>query len=92
MARKPDPASVQQAILSKPMYPQVHVRLVGEDGNAFSILARCQVSIRKAGLDDGVFDMFGNEATSGDYNHLLRTVMRWFTVDGGEDEEAEDWY
>jgi hypothetical protein len=32
---------------SQPRYPAVYVRLVGEDGNAFAILARC----RRAMLD-----------------------------------------
>ncbi|EAH5764518.1 hypothetical protein DYM56_00595 [Campylobacter jejuni] len=31
-------------------YPNVYVKLVGEDGNAFSILARVSKALKKAGV------------------------------------------
>jgi hypothetical protein len=58
----------------------VFVQLAGEDGNAFSILARCRKALRKAGISKEEIEEFDKEATSGDYDHLLRTVMDWMEV------------
>jgi hypothetical protein len=63
----------------KPKFPNVSVRLVGEDGNAFAILGRVQRAMSRAGISKEDIDAFRKEATSGDYNKLLRTVME--TVD-----------
>jgi hypothetical protein len=64
-----------------------NLKLVGEDGNAFSILGRARKALRKAGATKEQIDQVSEEATSGDYNHLLRTMMDYFEVDGEEDEE-----
>ena len=67
-------------------YPDINVPLVGEDGNAFSILGRVSRIMKRNGIHDK-WDEFHAEATSGDYNHLLMTVMNWFSVDGDEEDE-----
>lgn len=59
---------------------QVEVQLVGEDGNAFAILGRVQGALRKAGATKEELDQYFAEATSGDYNHLLRVTMDWVEV------------
>lgn len=64
-----------------PIHPNINVPLAGEDGNAFSILARVRRIMRRAGLPDCEWDAFHEEATAGDYDNLLRTVMLWFAVD-----------
>ena len=69
-------------------YPEINIPLVGEDGNAFSILGRVQRIMRQNNLA-GEFTVFQSEATAGDYNHLLRTVMSWFSVD--EDSEEDEY-
>ena len=61
----------------------VRVRLVGEDGNAFAILGRASKALKRAGLVD-VADEFMGEATSGDYNHLLETVLKYVETDDKE--------
>ena len=71
-------------------YPHINIPLVGEDGNAFSILGRVQRIARKAGLTADEISQFHAEATSGDYDNLLRTVMAWFAVDEQLDEDYED--
>jgi hypothetical protein len=58
-------------------YPEVTVTLSGEDGNAFGILGRVQRALRNAGVPDEEISQFMEEATAGDYDHLLQTVMRW---------------
>jgi hypothetical protein len=65
----------------EPRYPHITVRLVGEDGNAFAILGRCQQAMRQAGVSKAEIDAFLTEAKSGDYDHLLQTCMRWFEVE-----------
>lgn len=70
-------------------YPEVNVPLVGEDGNAFSILGRVSRIMKRNGLHDQ-WSEFHKEATSGDYDNLLRTVMAWFAVDTHLDEDWED--
>lgn len=64
-------------------HPEINVPLVGEDGNAFSILGRVKRIMRRAGIEDE-WEEFHTEATSGDYDHLLMTVMTWFAVDAEE--------
>jgi hypothetical protein len=54
--------------------------LVGEDGNAFNILGRARQALRLAGRGDD-WAAFVAEATSGNYDHLLATAMRWFEVE-----------
>jgi len=61
-------------------YPNITVRLVGNDGNAFSILARCTREMRRAKLPTSEVDAFLEEARAGDYDDLLTTCMRWFDV------------
>ena len=59
----------------------VKVRLVGEDGNAWAILGRCQAALRKAGYPQVFIDTFVTEATAGNYDDLLATVMRYVVVE-----------
>lgn len=68
-----------------PKYPQVKVRLVGEDGNAFSILGRCERAARGK-LSEAQMKEFRDDATSRDYDHLLQTVMAYFTCDEPEED------
>lgn len=64
-----------------PKYPNVKVKLVGRDGNAFAILGRCQSAARKAKVPKAELDKFFKKAMSGDYDKLLRTCMEWFDCD-----------
>lgn len=61
-------------------HPEVQVRLSGEDGNAFFIIGRVRQALRQAGVSQEELDAFKEEAEAGDYDHLLRTVMRWVIV------------
>ena len=64
-----------------PKYPDIRVRLVGEDGNAFAILGRAMREMRRAGLPPEEVAAFRDEATAGDYDDLLAAVMRWVDVE-----------
>ena len=61
-----------------PKYPEIIVTLSGHDGNAFTVLGRCRQAARQAGLSEDESAAFMAEATSGDYDHLLRTAWRCF--------------
>lgn len=64
-----------------PKYPNVAVELSGQDGNAFAIVGRVQRALRRAGVPGSEIDEFRTEAMAGDYDHLLRTCMRWVEVE-----------
>jgi hypothetical protein len=53
--------------------------LIGEDGNAFNILGKARRAILLAGRDHE-WAAFVAEATCGNYDHLLATVVDWFEV------------
>lgn len=59
-------------------FPYVRIRLVGKDSNAFNILGLCKRAAQKGGLSADEIKAFLDEATAGDYNHLLATCQRWF--------------
>jgi hypothetical protein len=64
-------------------YPQAEVDLGdldGPDGNAFMVLGRTVRALEAAGASLAAVNLFREEATSGDYEHLLTTVYSWVTV------------
>ena len=68
-------------------YPDIQVRLVGEDGNAFAILGRVQRALKQHGVGADEVKAFQTEAMNGDYNHLLRTCMTWVDTDSLETDD-----
>jgi len=76
-------------------YPEVQFQLVGIDGNAFSILGKAQREARRAGLSKEQIEEYINEATSGDYNNVISTTMKFFDCSGQDEcgwNEDEDDY
>lgn len=65
----------------RPLYPDITVRLTGADGNAMSVISKVRVAMRRAGVSPIELDQFSAEALSGDYDHVLRTAMRWVDVE-----------
>jgi len=61
-------------------YPEVVVQLTGRDGNAFFILGRVRSALEDGDVSEAEIEEFMAEAKSGDYDHLLQTVMSWVTV------------
>ena len=61
-------------------YPEIEVELLGTDGNAFALIGVVQKALKKAEVSKEEINEFFDEATSGDYNHLLRTCMTWVNV------------
>jgi len=58
----------------------IELKLIGTDGNAFALLGKAVGALRRNGFKDRVKE-FTDDATSGDYNHLLAVMMKWFEVE-----------
>ena len=56
------------------------VKLVGENGNAFSILGTVSKALKKTGADKEYIDQYLNKAMAGDYDHLLGVTMEYVDV------------
>lgn len=54
--------------------------LKGPEGNAFVLLGKADSALKNAGVSQEDRTHFHNQATSGDYDNLLETIMEWFTV------------
>lgn len=61
-------------------YPHVTVTLSDTEGEAYQILGRVQRALRDAGAPVEDQRAFYAEATAKDYDHLLRTTVRWVKV------------
>ena len=59
----------------------IKVKLIGEDGNAFYILGKVRQALRRGGKGKEFIDAVTAKATSGDYYHLLATVMEVVEVE-----------
>lgn len=63
--------------MSDVKYPDVSVRLSGEDGNIFFISGRVQRALRDAGVsNDDIEDFATLLQAQPSYDHALRLVMR----------------
>lgn len=61
-------------------HPEIHVSLIGGDGNAFTILGKVRRALKDGGCSADEIAEFMSQATAGDYNELLATAMRWVDV------------
>lgn len=59
--------------------PDVTVRLVGEDGNPFTIIGKVNKALRSAGHKELAAE-YMKEAVAGDYDHLLAVTMDYVNV------------
>lgn len=62
-------------------YPEVIVQLSGCDGNAFAIMGAVVKAMKKAGISKEETNAYFAEATSGDYEHLIRTSFSTVTCE-----------
>ena len=65
--------------------------LVGVDGNAYAVMGYTSNALNREGLRDKVDAMY-KEATSGDYNNLLRVCMKYLDManeKAGEEDDEE---
>jgi hypothetical protein len=57
------------------------VKLIGHNGNAFSIMGHVKQSLRRAGADKEYIDKYLSEATAGDYDNLLAVSLEYVNVE-----------
>ncbi len=57
------------------------IKLIGQDGNAFSIMRNIQRALKRSGADKEYIDKYIREATSSDYNHLLTVSMKYVNIE-----------
>jgi hypothetical protein len=57
------------------------LQIGGEDGNAYMIIGRAQKAWRRAGLSTSAWKEIEREMVSGDYDHLINTVMKHFDTE-----------
>lgn len=57
------------------------VKLIGEDGNAFYIMATCRRAARRAGWEGERIGALTKEMMSGDYTNLLTVAATHFDVE-----------
>ena len=63
-----------------PKYPDIHVRLSGENGNTFSLVSIMLREMKQCRVPQSDRDRFQEEALSGDYSNVLSTCMKWVHV------------
>jgi hypothetical protein len=66
--------------MNTPRFPNIRVKLINRDGNAFSIIGRVTKTMRRSGVSEEEIGLFREEAMSGSYDTLLKTVMKWVDV------------
>jgi hypothetical protein len=72
---------------------KVKLNLMGLDGNAFYLLGAFGRAAKNQGWKEAEIKAVRDEATKGDYNHLVATLMdntEEVEVDADEDDEDED--
>jgi hypothetical protein len=67
-------------MIELPKYPAIKVQLSGEDSNALAIMSAVSAALRRAGVSDEEITLFLEESTSGNYDDLLMTAMKWVDV------------
>ena len=61
-------------------YPDIAVRLFGNDGNAAAIIGSIRRELHRHGVSPDRIKDFTDETRSGDYGHVLQTCQKWVTV------------
>ena len=68
----------------------LNLELVGVDGNAYAIMGLFSRQARREGWTQEEIDQVLEEAQSGDYNHLLSTIMTYCEPQDRQEEEEQD--
>lgn len=77
--------------MEKKIDKTVDLELEGVDGNAYAIMGIFSRQARREGWTQEEIDLVLEEAKSGDYDHLLSTIMTYCEPqDEDEDEEEQD--
>lgn len=58
----------------------IDVKLIGENGNVFNLMSKCTLAMKRHGVDSEEIEKFKDECRESDYDHALRTMMKWVNV------------
>lgn len=67
--------------MSDVKYPEVTVELIGTSSHAMSIMGLTKRALVRAGVNAEEIKKYIDEATSGDYDNVIQTTMRWVNVE-----------
>lgn len=67
--------------MDEPLYPHILVKLTGYNRNAMAVMGRVTKALQKNGISKEVQNDFFKEATSGDYDHVIQTCMKYVEVE-----------
>jgi hypothetical protein len=67
--------------MTEPKYPNITIKLTGTNGNAFAVMGKVTRALKQNNISKEIQDKFFEEATSGDYNHVLQTCMDYVEVE-----------
>lgn len=65
--------------------------LVGVNGNAYAIMGHVRKVLERAGASYAYTEAYVEEATSGDYDHLLAVSMRWLDATSDQHIYEDGW-
>lgn len=64
--------------------PKFDVEVTPSDGNALNIIGATTKALRKEGATKEEISQYQSEATSGEYDDLLRVTMDWVNLNPSE--------
>lgn len=68
----------------------LNLELVGVDGNAYAVMGVFSRQARREGWTQEEIDLVLEEAQSGDYDHLLSTIMTYCEPKDEDEQEDEE--
>lgn len=67
------------ATATTPKFPDIEVKLIGEDSNGFVIACRARSALERAGFKKDAAE-FWDDALSSNYDHLLSTCAKYVEI------------
>ena len=58
-------------------YPEITAKIIGGDGNAMAIMSTVTKAMRHGSVPQEDIDAYFTEATSGDYDNVIRTSIKY---------------
>ena len=63
-----------------PKYPNIIVDLIGKNAHGLFIILSVSSALKKNGVPQSEINDFSMDASSSDFNHLLRVCMAWVNI------------
>jgi hypothetical protein len=72
--------------MDQPIFEGVKFDLANTDANVFNLIGIASGKARKAKIPPEKIKEFQTEAMSGDYDHVIQTIMRYFDCSGDDED------